>query len=289
MKKIRIVVTGSTGFIGTQLLTNLKEKKHVSIRTFDRKNHSLLNIDSLIPLVTGADIIYHLAGETQSDAKDIFDVNLQGTVNILRATKMASKKCKFIFTSTLSVYKIPKKNQIVSEKSPIAPSNNYGISKYLAEEAIRLFSEKNALQSIILRVSNPYGPTMQPFKHSAIATFIALAKHKKPIVLYGGGEQTRDFIYIDDVISGLWNAANQQTNELTTTLNLASGQETKLSSVVKLIERCSGKKLEKKHAYAEKAELGYWKIDISKTRRLLKWNPSKSIEKGILKTWEDSK
>lgn len=287
MKRINIVVTGSTGFIGTQLLEFLKKKKHVSVKVFDRAKHSLFKKDSLVPLMRGANVIYHLAGETRSDSKTIFDVNLQGTINLLSAIKMHNNKCKIIFTSTLSVYKIPRKNQIVSESFPISPHNNYGISKYLAEQAIRLFSNEEMLTSVILRISNPYGPSMKSFKHSAIATFIALAKQNKPIHVYGTGEQTRDFIFIDDVISGLWQAANIETKLPTLTLNLASGKETKLSYVMKLIEKCSGEKLRKNFRSAEKNSLGYWKIDPTKARHILKWSPSLSIEQGIKKTWEN--
>ena len=286
MKRKNIVVTGATGFIGGELVTFLKKQTNVSLKTFDKKKHSLQNISSLVSLIKGADIVYHLAGVTESGADNIFEVNLQGTVNIARAIRLQKKICDLLFASTLSVYKPPKKNQEVSEAFPISPSTNYGISKYLAEEALKVFSDGTNMRSTILRISNPYGPTMQPFKHSAIATFIALAKKNMPITLHGNGEQTRDFIYIDDVVSGLWKAASHTRKAPILTLNLATGKETTLNHAIKLIEKHSGQLLTKKHIKRTGGPVSFWNINTEKSRDVLGWNPTISIEQGIKKTWE---
>jgi len=279
---MKIAITGSTGFIGQALIWHLQNiKGEHQIRTFDRKKHSLQDKTSLLPLFKNCDLVFHLAAVNNKSDPNLFSTNVLGTINVLEAiNEVANPSCKIIFTSSFSVYKLPKKNEIITEQFTTHPSNRYGISKLISEKILELYSQNSNKEIIILRISNPYGPRMTPYKHSVIATFFAETLKNNPLIIHGKGTQTRDFIYIDDVVTALWKSAITSFPSRFSIINICSGAQTSIESLIQILEKCLKKKLKVAYKTQEK-EAGFWKGDNSFARKTLNWKPTIDIQRGI--------
>ncbi|MDO8658379.1 MAG: NAD(P)-dependent oxidoreductase [Candidatus Levybacteria bacterium] len=279
---MKIVITGSTGFIGQALIRYLRDiKGDHQIQTLDRNKHSLQDKASLLSLFRNCDLVFHLAAVNNKDDPNLFTTNVLGTINVLEAiNEVADPSCKIIFTSSFSVYKLPKKNEIITERFTTHPSNKYGLSKLISEKILELYSQNSNKKIVILRISNPYGPKMTPYKHSVVATFFAKALEDKPLVIHGKGTQTRDFIYIDDVVAALWKSAITSLPSPFSIINVCSGTQTSIESLIRIIEECLKKKLKVVYK-TQKKESGFWKGDNSFARKMLNWKPTIDIQRGI--------
>ena len=227
---MRILVTGSHGFIGSQLVKKLREEGHNVIRC-DIKNHFDLN-DAFydIGLIGQAiDVIYHLACVNQMEAVGEFTKNFR--VNTLGAKTMAllanETGTRLIYTSTASVYG----NQPVYPIPVTArtdPKSDYAIAKLAGEQFIR----NSGCDYSIVRLSNVYGPGMQPENpySGVVFKFFEAALAGKPIPIIGDGKQTRDFSYIDDVIDILVDLGKTVPESVrigdSRLMNVSSGVET---------------------------------------------------------------
>lgn len=279
---MKIVITGSTGFIGQALIQYLRNiKGGHQIQTLDRNKHSLQDKASLLPLFKNCDLVFHLAAVNNKDDPNLFTTNVLGTINVLEAVnEVADLSCKIIFTSSFSVYKLPKKNEIITEQFATHPSNKYGLSKLISEKILELYSQNSSREIVILRISNPYGPQMTPYRHSVVATFFAEALKGKPLVIHGKGTQTRDFIYIDDIVTALWKSAIISLPSRFSIINVCSGTQTSIELLIRIIEKCLNKKLKVIHKTQEK-EAGFWQGDNSFARKILNWTPTINIQRGI--------
>lgn len=276
MLKIRI--TGGSGFLGTLLVKKLKDKLTNDIRIIDVQNDPLFNSKILKDFVTGADIVYHLAGIKDSKNPDLARVNVQGTKNLLEAVREFAPKSHFVFTSSFAVYKIPKSGQIISENSPTLPRNEYGKSKLTAEKYIREYSDKFSIKSTIFRMSNIYGIGDSFGRNSVVSDFINKIRNDEMINVDGNGSQTRDFIYVDDVVSALLKVQASLTTF--NIFNIASGEEVSISELLGKIEKIINKKASIKFTPVGD-QGGFWKGDFSLAKKLLSWNPSVNLDEGL--------
>lgn len=279
----KVVVIGYTGFLGSFLIEKLEQEPGIDIELFDFKRHSLFDKKSLVKLVDKADIIYYLAGICDSNNPKIFDVNVIGTKNLLDAISERALNAHLIFTSTFSVYKSPEKKKMISEKWPTVPNTQYGLTKLVAEEMLNYYSKKVNLKTTILRISNIYGSGMRPYSHSVVATFFEDIRKKGRVVINGNGEQTRDFIYVTDVVDALLRVTKIKNKfEI---LNICSGRAVSLNNLINEMKKITKKKV--LISYKRKnIDRTHWRGDYTKVKKILSWEPKIKLVDGLTKEYE---
>ena len=239
-----ILVTGSAGQIGSYVLESFENAYGVDLKPF--KDLPILigdlrDYEFVKRVVKDADIVIHLAAQVSVEKswKDpVFDLenNVIATINLLRASLDFGVE-KFVYFSSAAVYGNPVYLPIDEEhqKNPISP---YGVSKLFAEQYCRLFSDK--IDILILRPFNVFSERMNaedPYS-GVIAKFIARAKKKQPLVIYGDGKQTRDFVHVKDVLTALKIVLKRgKSGEA---YNVGTGKETSILELAKLVNELTG-------------------------------------------------
>ncbi len=288
------LVTGGAGFIGSHLVNRLINDGHKVIvidNLSEGKKENLnpkakfykldiCNLEKIMPLFKGIDYVFHLAAIPRvplSVEKPIetHKVNVDGTLNVLYASYKNNVK-RFIFASSSSVYgnqkTLPLKETMIP--NPLSP---YGLQKLIGEMYCKLFSNLYGLQTVSLRFFNVYGPRMNPEGAYALAIgkFLKLKKEGKPLTIYGDGKQTRDFIFIDDVIEALVLVMKSKKVGSGEVINISYGKNYSINYVAKLI---GGKKI---YLPPRKGDPKHTLGDNSLAKKLLNWQPKTSLEEGI--------
>lgn len=299
---MNILVTGGAGFIGSHTVDALIEKKYKVIVVDNLLTGSKINLNprakfykldiqskSIHDIIARHHIekVIHLAAQkdVKRSTKDpIYDaeINIMGSLNLFEACKKNSVK-KIVFASSAAIYgnvrKIPTKE--TERGRPISP---YAIAKFSCERYLRSYHIIYKISNTILRYSNVYGPRQHPEGEAGIIPLLCkrILIKKQPI-LFGNGEQTRDFIYIDDVVKANILALESQKSD---TFNIATGKETSINDLYKKIQIISGTR--KKPLY--KISLGDDSfrscLKIRKVKKELQWKPNISMDAGLIKTWD---
>jgi len=279
----RILVTGGEGFLGKRLVKKLK-KKGLEVLIFDQKSnpkHTLLDKKMLLKNIEEVDTVFHLAAINNPTEKRIFDVNVIGTKNLSEVIKKKSPGTKIIFTSSFAVYKPPKKGETINENYPLLPRNNYGLSKLKAEKVLSKYS-KEGLSVVILRISNIYGYGMPPFGHSVVSTLLESAKKGKAVKIHGDGRQTRDFVFVEDVVEALIKGI--EVKKRLSVINVCSGKETSIRELISIMKKTTKKNIKVEYDKSNKDQ-GYWKGDNGRAEKILNWMPKTPLENGIRLIW----
>lgn len=266
MQVNKIAITGADGFIGSFVVKKFKQKK-AKITIFNYKKHILLDSESLKSFVKNQDVIIHLAGVNRATNEELLKVNTLGTMSLLEAVLKYSPTTRIIFASTFQVY---------------LPQSYYGLSKKFAEYLLMFFARNYNIKSIVLRLSNVYGPGGKPFYNSVIATFAHLFKNGGVLSINGDGSTKRDFIYVEDVAEAFIKAAQRDFRKNFQTIDICSGKETSLNQVIKILKRLSGKKIEV--VYNKGAKEKPWLTsdkNYKMAEKLLKWHPKTNLKKGL--------
>ena len=280
---MNVAVTGANGFIGRHLLRELK-RKDLSVTIFDRQKHSLFKPKSLKKFVEDKDIIFHLAGANRDTNSNLVKANTLGTLGLLEAIReYGSSGLRLFFTSSFQVYPQLTQKKLIDENHKLDPASIYGFSKKFAEELIEFYSLNYDLKSIIFRLSNVFGPGCRPFYNSVIATFAYQIANNKELRVGGSGEQARDFICIDDVIQALLKAIDF-TPVPVEIFNVCSGRLVSLNRLIELFKDVSPKEVKIRYDRLKKEKLFYTVGDYKKAKKILKWQPEISMEKGLKKT-----
>lgn len=241
MKAQKIAVIGSDGFIGRHLCKRLKNEGHEVVEC------DLPDIDITVPstldILKGVDVVYHLATLPLTSCKKwprvCIRTNIEGTLNVMEAVGLFKIK-RLIYSSASSVYGTPDKVP-VEESDPKEPLTLYGVSKLAAENLIKFkISEINRNSGLeftagIFRFTNVYGPGQLS---GVIPEFIKRALTHDEIYITGDGAQSRDFVYIDDVVNVLTLALEEPMYGFT--MNLGSGKQTSISEILRLIIYITG-------------------------------------------------
>ena len=288
------VITGGAGFIGTNLVHKLLDEGN-RVKVVDNlvagDNRARLpdgvvfhqvdirNTEELAKTFQGADYVVHLAALPQvqasiDDPRETHDVNVNGTLSVLEAAKTATIK-RVVYAASSAVYGDQETLPLTLDL-PAQPKSPYALQKYLGEEMMRLWSELYGIETVSLRFFNVYGPHLDPEGNyaSVIGKFLMQAQEGKTLTVTGDGEQTRDFIHVQDVIEAINLAATNDAVGYGEVLNVGAGQQTSIKTLAHLI---SGNidyiapRLEPKHSMA----------DITKTKELLGWEPTITIEEGV--------
>lgn len=265
---MNIAITGATGFVGTNLTAKLKLSKfRTSI--FDGKENNLFRLGTLEDFLRGKDVVIHLAGiNKDGKVKDIIKTNILGTKKLLDAISIYCPDAQLIFASSFQVYH---------------NDDIFGLSKWAAEELIKDYVDSGLIKrALILRFSNIYGIGGTPFRNSVISTFAYLIKSGKEIVINGTGEQTRDFIYVNDAIRAISKAMAFDIKKGYQVIDVCSGRLTSINELVNILEKFSDKKALIRyndfHERSKKVVRNY-----RKAARLLGWKPLITLKKGLRK------
>ena len=278
--KETVAITGASGFIGEHLDRSLSE--NYNVKKFDRESNSLAHPDTLEELLMDCDIVYHLAAQIRGNDDVLREVNVEGTGNVIKAMNMYCNQAHLIFASSFAVYSTPKSGEVIDEEFQTSPRNVYGSTKLEAEELI-VDAMNEGLSASILRLSNVYGIGVPPYQQSVISTFIDIIKNNGELTIHGDGEQTRDFVYIDDVVDLLLKLAATKKNGI---FNVCSGEEVSINHILQKISEHFGITPKIKYMYKEDSG-GYWVGDNSKAGKVLEWNPKVSFDEGIKRILKD--
>lgn len=268
----KILVTGSSGFLGSNLIKRLGS----NITTYDLQNDPneiLENKDCLKKKLKNIDLVYHLAGISDPNSPDLYKVNVLGTDNLITAIDELKQNTRVVFASSFAVYQIPQKGDIVDEKYPTNPRNEYGKSKLMAEKIVL-----NNKFNIVMRFSNAFGPGMSSGKHSVISNFIERINNGETLNIYDKNA-SRDFIYIDDIVDALVMVSKYENTNI---FNICSGEETNISNLVSLIEKITKKKARINFS-SQELNSGNWRGSFKKARKCFGWKPKVGIETGLKK------
>ncbi len=301
----KYLVTGGAGFIGSHIAEELVKKGH-AVRIIDnfftgkRENiSSFLEEIELVEadirefkacrkVVEGMDFVLHQAALTSvplsiEDPLLTNEINITGTLNLLLASRDA-KVQRLVFASSAAVYgdesRLPKTENM--EGLPISP---YALSKQVGELYCRLFSQLYGLSTVCLRYFNIFGPRQDPFSQyaSVIPNFIGkMLKEEKPPV-FGDGEQSRDFLYVSNVVDANILASNARdvSGEV---FNIAGGEKTTVNLLVKELNDTLGKEIKPSYEDPRPGDIKHSYADISKARKMLKYEPTVSFSEGLSET-----
>ncbi len=293
MKKY--LVTGGCGFIGSHLVDELSKNNKVivldNLYTGNKKNINLKNknidfhkIDlskynkKLEKLFKNVDTVFHLAGIADivpsiTNPELYFNVNVNGTLNILRCSKI-NRVNKIVYAASASCYGVPKKFP-TNENEEIKLNYPYALSKKLGEDLILHWGKVYNLNVSSLRLFNVYGLRSRTSGAygAAFGVFLAQKLNNFPLTIVGNGKQTRDFIFVKDVVSAFISSSKLKKSGYI--FNVGSGVETNINYIAS--------KISSKKIYIPKrpGEPDRSLADISKIKRILKWKPVISIDQGI--------
>jgi UDP-glucose 4-epimerase len=264
-----------------------KSAKKIQIEKIDLTNFQELGkiIEKFKP-----DVIIHLAGNAshsksfENPLKDI-DSNAKTTLFMLEKIRKLNTPCKFILGSTFIVIGKPKKLP-VNENTPCNPTTIYGTNRLSSEYFCKIYHEVYGLHTNIFRITNSYGPREQIIpKKNAVNFLIYKSFKKEEISIYNQGKFFRDFIYIDDVISGINTILkNGKSGEL---YWISSGKRTWFYEFGDILEKTTGCKVKYSETpvYTKKVDVGNFVVSNSKLRKL-GWSPKISVDVGVKKTLE---
>ena len=302
---MRILVTGGGGFIGSHLAARLVADGH-DVRVLDNfatgRRENVLGFADSIELiegdvqsyervhtaVQGAEIVLHQAAlpsvpRSVQDPLTSNATNVTGTLNVLLAARDSGVR-RVVFASSSSIYganpELPKNETLLTQ--PIAP---YAVAKLAGEGYCRSFTEVFGLETVALRYFNVFGARQDPTSQYAavVPNFITAALESRPAVVYGDGEQSRDFTHIDNVV-----AANLLAMEADgasgKAYNIAAGERTSLNRLLELIAEATGTSLEARYEEARPGEVRHSEADVSLARKDLGYEAGVSLLEGLERT-----
>jgi len=303
---MKYLVTGGAGFIGSHVVDRLLKEGH-SVIVLDNfssgKEENLAEHDNLLVYKKSVcdnlnelfekhkfDAVFHLAAipEVQlsiDKPKETHEVNVNGTLNLLEACR---KHCvnRFIFSSSTAVYgeqeSIPHVETM--KPNPLCP---YALHKLIGEYYCKLYSSLFEMETISLRYFNVFGARQSPEGAYAgvIPKFFDMLKNDKTPVIFGDGEQTRDFIYVSDVVEANMLSLKTENKEcFGNYFNIGSGSSISVNETTKIILKLTGKELKPENGPA-RIEIRHSLADVSKAKEFLKWESKVEFEEGLKRTY----
>lgn len=297
-----ILVLGGCGFIGShvvdrflaagdsvRVLSRNPEIFRLPLAEVDYRFGDLRNQVFLENCLTGIDIVVHLVSSTtpkESNEDMVFDIesNLVHSVLTLQCcVKVGVEKLVFV-SSGGAIYGNPLTCP-VTEKSSTSPLCSYGVVKLAIEQYLAMFESLYGLNSVTLRVANPFGPRQNPLGSQGVVAAVLHKMHKgAPIILWGDGSVVRDFFYVQDLADAIYNAAKIETKSRV--FNIGSGVGLSLRDLLIIIRREIEIDFEIQYEPGRSFDVKEIYLDISKAKMELCWKPEKSMGDALRETWK---
>jgi nucleoside-diphosphate-sugar epimerase len=305
--QMRYLVTGGAGFIGSNMVDELVRRGH-DVTVLDDlsagKEENLAGVREKIDFHIGSitdmaavqsackdvEYVIHLAARTSvpKSVKDPLEtnrINIDGTLNVLVAARDAKVR-RFVYAASSSAYgetpTLPKIETMQPE--PISP---YGVTKYVGELYAQVFGRTYGLENACVRYFNVFGPRQDPTsQYSGVLSrfMLAILENEQPVI-YGDGEQTRDFTYIDNVVDETLRAC-EASGASGKVFNGGTGMRITLNEVLKLLEKITGREIQAKHDPPRTGDIRDSQADISLAGKVLGYQPRVHFEEGLKRTWQ---
>ncbi|MBD3409222.1 MAG: NAD-dependent epimerase/dehydratase family protein [Ignavibacteriales bacterium] len=299
---MRVLITGVAGFVGSRLAKRrLQEGAETVVlddfRTGRRENlrdcqgvelieGSVVDRNAVARAMKGVDFVHHLAAmvsvpESMAKPYECLTVNAGGTVNVLEAARNAGVK-KVVLSSSAAVYGDDPTSPKTVDLKP-APKSPYAITKLDGEYYLNMYREEFGLPTVSLRYFNVYGPKQDPKSQyaAAIPIFVSRALRGESLTIFGDGEQTRDFVFVDDVVEANVLAAG---GEATGVFNVATGEATTVNETVAAIKERTGSGSEIVYAKEREGDVKHSLASIEETTRALGFRPKTPFAEGLRQT-----
>ena len=293
---MRTAVTGGAGFIGSHLVDALLARgddvlvvDDLSTGRRDRvpEGAELLEHDIRTPFSVEADLVFHLAAQADvgtSMERPGFDaeVNVVGTVNTLEAARACG--AEVVFSSTGGAIYGEVHGEAATEETPRRPVSAYGIAKLCAEEYVTGWNRIHGTDHTVLRFANVYGPRQSAaLEGGVVSIFMERLRRGDETLVFGDGEQTRDYVFVADVVEAVLAAAGRGG-----VFNVGSGTETTVNELHRLCAEIAGAERAPTHVAARPGDARRSVLDSSLAGRELGWQARTSLEAGLRATWESS-
>ena len=298
---MKVLVTGGAGFIGSHLVDRLILEGHDAVVVDNLVTGKRRNINRAATFYKmdvqswrlerafrneRPNVVMHLAAQMdvrKSVEDPMFDaqVNVLGTLNVLQqAVKHGVRKV--IFSSSGGAIYGEQETYPAPETHVLKPLSPYGLSKLCGEQYLSYFQRVSGLQAVSLRYANVYGPRQDPEGEAGVvAIFIQKMLNNEQAVINGNGRQTRDFVFVDDVVEANLAMMGQETQG---TYNVGTGVETSINDLFRILVQHTGSTCKEMHGPAKKGEQARSVIDCTKLRQEVSWEPKADLSEGLKKT-----
>jgi UDP-glucose 4-epimerase len=296
---MRFLITGGAGFLGATLADHLALAGH-EVRVLDDLSNGsseklspqvlftrgdVLDVPLLWSLLQDVDCVYHLAARVSVPQsilypRDYNQINVGGTVSLMEAMRDAGIR-RVVLASSGAIYG-EQPQQPVHEDDPPSPDSPYAVSKWAAEQYVHTIGHLWGIETVALRIFNAYGPGQSlPVSHPPVVPrFLKSILSGGSVVVFEDGKQTRDFVYVSDVVQALVSAATANSiNRMV--INVGSGQETSVRELVSLAETATGKQANVISNGEKSGGVQRLVADISRAQQLLGFRPQVSLAKGL--------
>lgn len=295
-----LAVTGGLGFIGTSLVPKLRRDLGVNVRILDNLSNpsgdlqasdgieviegDVQDLGAVDRLVRGVDAVVHLAAHTRvidsiEDPRTNFNVNAVGTFNILESMRRHSVR-SFVNASTGGAI-LGEVSPPINEEIAARPASPYGASKLAAEGYCWAYAQSYGLNAVSLRFSNIYGPHSRR-KGSVVAAFMKSIRQDGRVTVFGDGTQTRDYLFVGDLVQGIINAIRKQAVGV---YQLGFGRPTSLNELMEVLRSITGVSFDITYENFRAGEILHTYCDIGKAREEIGFAPEIGLAEGVRRTW----
>jgi UDP-glucose 4-epimerase len=299
MRNKKVLVTGGAGFIGSNLVRQLIEEKN-SVTVLDnfmsgyRSNLELFPTVRIVEgdvrdqtaveeAIQGAEVVFHLAasvGNKRSIDHPLIDaeINVLGTLGVLEAARKAGVR-KIVTSSSAGIFG-ELKTMPIKEDHPVEPDSPYGCTKLCEEKLCLAYAKLYPIEAVCLRYFNVYGPNQRFDSYgNAIPIFVFRMLRNEPLIIYGDGDQTRDFVHVDDVVQANIKAAD--SIGFSGALNIASGTSVTINRLIEIITKGAGSAIKIEYTAERPGDVRHSLADLSFAHQKINYVPSVNLEDGI--------